>query len=311
MIWQFTNVVSVYKFHVDWERTTLSSFTGPFDSFAPASWASAPATVATMGGNANDTLQPRLMMQNQYTNLGSVESIWLSHTVRGGAVSTAAPRYYEVAVTGGSIGANTTQAFTHAPDTTVQRYMQSLAVDRWGDYAAMSLDPNGCDFWFTSEYYITTGGNWQTRVGSTGFPSCMTIGNGTLQGTVTATVGGAPISGASVSFGSHTTTTNGSGVYSFSTIPAGTYPNTSAVSPGYVTGVTSSVVVAESATTTRDFALASAPASACLVDTSTLHFQTGTLTSIDVTNQPWRHHPVERSGCGSAEHVGDRQRLRV
>jgi hypothetical protein len=37
---------------------------------------------------------------------------------------------------------------------------------RWGDYSAMVLDPNGCDFWFTTEYYAATGMNWQTRIGS-------------------------------------------------------------------------------------------------------------------------------------------------
>ena len=37
---------------------------------------------------------------------------------------------------------------------------------RWGDYSAMVLDPNGCDFWYTNEYYATTGMNWQTRIGS-------------------------------------------------------------------------------------------------------------------------------------------------
>ena len=43
----------------------------------------------------------------------------------------------------------------------------------WGDYSAMTLDPNGCDFWFTTEYYATTGSNWQTRIGSFRLnPSC-------------------------------------------------------------------------------------------------------------------------------------------
>jgi hypothetical protein len=45
--------------------------------------------------------------------------------------------------------------------------------NRWGDYAAMSVDPtDGCTFWFTTEYYISTGTNWQTRVGAFTFPGC-------------------------------------------------------------------------------------------------------------------------------------------
>jgi hypothetical protein len=50
--------------------------------------------------------------------------------------------------------------------------------DRWGDYAAMVVDPaNGCTFWFASEYLVTDGAyNWHTRIGSFRFPSCTPIG---------------------------------------------------------------------------------------------------------------------------------------
>jgi hypothetical protein len=45
--------------------------------------------------------------------------------------------------------------------------------NRWGDYSEMSVDPvDGCTFWFTGEYYATTGANWQTRIGSFKFPNC-------------------------------------------------------------------------------------------------------------------------------------------
>ena len=65
----------------------------------------------------------------------------------------------------------------------------------------------------TGEYYATTGLNHQTRIGSFHYPGCTTVGNGTLSGTVTD--GANPISGATVTLGSRTTTTNGSGQYSF------------------------------------------------------------------------------------------------
>ena len=70
----------------------------------------------------------------------------------------------------------------------------------------MALDPNGCEFWKTGEYYATTGLNHQTRIGSFHFPGCTTVGNGTLSGTVTD--GANPISGATVALGNRTTTTN-------------------------------------------------------------------------------------------------------
>jgi hypothetical protein len=57
---------------------------------------------------------------------------------------------------------------------------------RWGDYTAMSLDPaDGCTFWYTNEYYSSqangTSGNWQTRIGSFKFPSCVPSGGGFLE----------------------------------------------------------------------------------------------------------------------------------
>lgn len=46
-------------------------------------------------------------------------------------------------------------------------------ISRWGDYSQMSIDPNnGCTFWYTGEYYLTTGGDWQTRIASFKFPGC-------------------------------------------------------------------------------------------------------------------------------------------
>ena len=41
-------------------------------------------------------------------------------------------------------------------------------VERWGDYSAMSIDPDGCTFWYTGEYYdahptTKAEANWLTR----------------------------------------------------------------------------------------------------------------------------------------------------
>jgi uncharacterized repeat protein (TIGR01451 family) len=340
VVWQFTNAISIYKFHVDWNRISLSSFTGPFTATAPANWGNPPGTVPAMGGNDNDTLAPRLMMQNQYTNLGGVESLWDTHTVLGNAASTAAPRWYQTVVTGGNVASTTKQSSTFTPDTTVNRYMPSLAVDRagdlalgysassatlmpairyagrlstdplntlpqtetslvegtgaqtgtnltrWGDYSAMSLDPDGCTFWYTNQYFVTTGGDWQTRIVSFAFPSCTPVTSGTVQGTVTATTGGAPLSGATVALGSRTTTTNGSGFYSFTGIPAGTYPEITASAPGFNPVTVTSLVVTDGATTTQNFSLGTAPTSGCLTDTTQADFETGVGTNVDLTASP-------------------------
>src|SRR5262249_23779940 len=114
-----------------------STLSGPFATIAPASWATAAGTVPSgPGGTSLDTLRTRLMVQNQYTNISGAESLWLSHTVLGSVAGTAAPRFYQVDVTGGTVAAATTQAATFNPDASaVNRFMPSLAVDRVGDMA--------------------------------------------------------------------------------------------------------------------------------------------------------------------------------
>jgi hypothetical protein len=175
------------------------------------------------------------MMQNQYSNINGVESLWDSHTVQGSSASQSAVRWYQVPVSGGNIG-SATQAATWNPDT-ANRFMPSVdvdhqgdmaigysvssstlfpairyagrlasdplntfsqtetsliegtgsqngmcggsACDRWGDYSAMTLDPDGCTFWYANEYYVTSGLNDHTRIGAFSFPGCTPITDST------------------------------------------------------------------------------------------------------------------------------------
>jgi carboxypeptidase family protein/uncharacterized protein DUF4214 len=348
--WLFTNALTIYKFHVDWDRISLTTFTGPDIPIAATSWPNAAVGNAAQPGTATllDVLQIRAMVQNQYTNFGGTESLWVPHTVRRGDTSgLAAPRWYQVNVTGGTVAAAIPQATTWDPDgaNVINRFMPSLALDRagnmalgystsngtapggfpsikyagrlstdpvntfslteqlffagtasqtgttrWGDYSSMTLDPNGCTFWYTTEYANpadqTFDHRWLTKFGSFQFSPCTTIGNGVLQGTVTTSPGGLPINGATVSFGARTTTTNGVGFYSFPAIPAGTYPSETASNPGFNPSTTTNIVVPDGGTTVKDFALTSAPTSACLVDTSQPDFQLGVFNNLDVNSSP-------------------------
>jgi len=57
---------------------------------------------------------------------------------------------------------------------------QSHSASRWGDYSSLSVDPDGCTFWFTSEYIQTSGSApWRTRIGSFKLPGCGGGGNPT------------------------------------------------------------------------------------------------------------------------------------
>ncbi len=52
--------------------------------------------------------------------------------------------------------------------------VQQQSFNRWGDYSSMAVDPSDdCTFWYTQEYYKTTGSfAWTTRIGSFKFDSC-------------------------------------------------------------------------------------------------------------------------------------------
>jgi hypothetical protein len=159
---------------------------------------------------------------------------------------------------------------------------------RWGDYSAMTLDPDGCTFWYVNEYYNTPNSlNDLTRIGSFSYPSCTPVGaDGIVAGTVTLASDGTPLKSATVTLGSRSTTTDNSGFYAFTSLPAGTYPTMAASYPGCNTGTANSIVVADNATTTENFALTAAASSACLTDTTQSDFQTGVATNLDLTTSP-------------------------
>src|SRR4051794_17519430 len=349
---QFLNALSIYKLHVDWDKISTSTFTGPFTQTQPDCWPNASPANAKTPANTADVLGIRAMAQAQYSNLGGNESLWVSHTVNRGTFTAAAcggantnnatVRWYQANVTGGTVAANIVQGASFDPEAanTFFRYMPALAVDRagdmavgytksnattnpqikyagrlgtdpvntlpqseqtltdgtgsqsgtcgstctrWGDYSGMALDPNGCALWMMGEYYATTGLNFQTRIGSFSYPSCTTVGNGTLSGTVTDGVN--PIGGATVKLGSRTTSTDASGQYSFS-VPAGTYPSLTAAQAGLVPSSATSLVVPNGGTLTVNFTLNASPQSGCFTDNTQVAFQRGIPTSCDLVSSP-------------------------
>lgn len=50
---------------------------------------------------------------------------------------------------------------------------QTSASD-WGPYSDLTIDPvDDCTFWYTNEYYATTGTAWRTRIGNFKFAQCL------------------------------------------------------------------------------------------------------------------------------------------
>ena len=186
-LWNDTTL-RVWTFHVDWthlENSTLSDG-GPPATVAVAAYAFAPAT-ATTPGAAIDTLNDRPMMQNQYTSIGGVESIWLTHTVDADDASArAAVRWYQLGVTGGTIAAEAVQQATWAPADTLNRFLPSLAIDRVGNlalgYSAVDAStPAGIRYagrladdapgtFSQGERVLQAGGGTQAKLGRDGNP---------------------------------------------------------------------------------------------------------------------------------------------
>ncbi|MCU1263814.1 MAG: hypothetical protein JWM21_132 [Acidobacteria bacterium] len=136
---------------------------------------------------------------------------------------------------------------------------QTHSSGRWGDYSDLTVDPlDDCTFWYTQEY--VTGASapdntrWHTRVGSFQFGPCPAVQKGILNGTITSTVGGAPIANASVVAGPFIRNSNASGIYSIDPIGSGTYTETVSAT-GYVTATVPTVTITTGNTTTQNVAL--------------------------------------------------------
>ncbi|HHN93816.1 MAG TPA: hypothetical protein ENK17_03530, partial [Anaerolineae bacterium] len=134
----------LWEFRVDWAHPENSTFTGPTDISVPyfataiSCWGSSgreciPQPDTTKGLHSIDN---KLMMQVQYRNFGSYESLWANHTVDADYNrDIAGIRWYELRDPAGSPSIH--QHGTHggfAGDTT-ERWMGSLAVDGQGDMA--------------------------------------------------------------------------------------------------------------------------------------------------------------------------------
>jgi len=106
---------------------------------------------------------------------------------------------------------------------------------------------------------------------------------GTLQGTVTSA--GNPVSGATVTAGAFSATTNGSGFYQFAAITAATY-TVGASATGYNSTSVPGVVVSGGGTTVQNFSLTPTTANTCFTDTTYNDFGAGSGTSVDIATSP-------------------------
>jgi hypothetical protein len=123
-----TNVLNLYKFHVDFVTTSNSTFTGPtainVAAFSPVCGGGTcipqPSTTQQL-----DSLADRLMYRLAYRNFGTHESLVVSHSVIAG--SGGGVRWYEIQNPSGT--PTVAQQSTFAPASNY-RWMPSVAMDQ-------------------------------------------------------------------------------------------------------------------------------------------------------------------------------------
>ncbi|MCP4902319.1 MAG: hypothetical protein GY906_35580 [bacterium] len=119
----------------------------------------------TFGGDTNSSTANFFMGSVAMDGQGNI-ALGYSKTDVGGS-----PIYPSIGFT----GRLTTDALgTMGPENlTVAGVQAQTSSGRWGDYAAMSIDPaDDCTFWFTNEYM--PGSSWGTRITSFSFAGCST-----------------------------------------------------------------------------------------------------------------------------------------
>ena len=93
--------------------------------------------------NKLDSIIDRLMQKVQYRKVGAAESLWVVHSVQTSSTSTVRPQWAQIDVTGGVISTTPVQQQIYSPDTTLHRWMGSLAVDSQGNMALGYSTSNG------------------------------------------------------------------------------------------------------------------------------------------------------------------------
>jgi hypothetical protein len=135
-----TNILRLWKFHVDWVTPANTTLTGP-TNIGVASFTrgcDGGACVAQPGTNQKlDSLGDRLMYRLAYRNFNTHESLVVNHTVRTGGnnkkTQRTGIRWYELRNPNGT--PTVFQQGTYAPDADNYRWMGSAAQDKVGNLA--------------------------------------------------------------------------------------------------------------------------------------------------------------------------------
>jgi uncharacterized repeat protein (TIGR01451 family) len=90
-----------------------------------------------------DAVGDRLMQKVQYRKVGTAESLWVAHTYRTSTSGNLGLQWAQINVTGGTVTTTPAQQQKYSPDSTLYRFMPSLAVDGQGNMALGYSTSNG------------------------------------------------------------------------------------------------------------------------------------------------------------------------
>jgi centrosomal CEP192-like protein/ASPM-SPD-2-Hydin domain-containing protein len=136
---------NLWQFHVDWATPANSTFTqssvsvapytpGCYSAASPSQTVCVPEPSTATTGQHIDSVGDRFMPRFDYRNFGSYESFLISHTVQTGTGSSqqTGVRWYELRGSGTPM---VYQDGTVSPDTSLYRFMPSIAQDSSGNAA--------------------------------------------------------------------------------------------------------------------------------------------------------------------------------
>ncbi|MEA2633982.1 MAG: large repetitive protein [Chloroflexota bacterium] len=180
-----------------------------------------------------------------------------SVTMTAGATTT---QNFALAPNPGTITGTVTDSGSTAPiaGATVSYGGGSTTTDGSGSYTLANVAEGSYTVTASATGYAGQSRTVTVGPGATATQNfALTPPNGAITGTVTNATTGTPISGATVAYSGGSTTTNGSGQYTLSSVSPGTYSVTASAS-GY-SSMTQSVTVGSGQTATANFGLRLAP----------------------------------------------------
>jgi hypothetical protein len=120
--------------------------------------------------------------QSTYAPTGDTKSRWMGSIAQAangdialGFSISSSSSYPSIRYTG-RLSTDPLNQMTYAEHGIANGTGSQTTYNRWGDYSAMACDPSSTGvFWYTQEYYLSTGTQWKTRIASFSFGVPFTV----------------------------------------------------------------------------------------------------------------------------------------